>query len=271
MTLPTTTFVAGQDITLTANATDANGLISKVEFYRNGTLISVDTTSPYTALWFNAQKGTYDLTAKATDNSMLTTTSAVVTITVTNSPNSVGKAKGRASSLVNQDYAGAADSSVTNTALATDINLLTVDIEQAYSEFRAESLSFGTTAPAIDSHIRAAILFSKASAGLAMRTASSPNIKNNLLRIASHLAIAEDLMRFNDITKSTLDQSTATKTRTNVAVGQANTGYGLTSISPVAPSSLGAIAGAGNAQPMISDTVFACSRATANCRTKLAD
>ena len=62
--------------------------------------------------------------------------SAVVTITVANSPNSVNRAKGRAGSLVNQEYAGAADSPVTNTALATDINVLTADIEQAYSEFQ---------------------------------------------------------------------------------------------------------------------------------------
>jgi uncharacterized protein (TIGR03437 family) len=259
LTVPTTgaTFVAGQDITLAANATDANGVIMKVEFYRNGTLIGTDTTSPYTALWSSAQKGSYDLTAKATDNSGLSTTSAVVTITVTNSPNSVNKAKGRASTLVNQEYAGAADSSFTNTALASDINLLTADIEQAYTEFRAESASFGATEPAIDSQIRAAILFSKASAGLAMRTATSPNIKNNLLRIASHLAIAEDLMRYNTITKATTDQAVATKTRTNVAVGQASAGYGLISSSPVAPSSLGAITGAGNPQPMIGNIVFA--------------
>jgi uncharacterized protein (TIGR03437 family) len=101
------------------------------------------------------------------------------------------------------------------------------------------------------------MLFSKASSGLAWRTASSPNIKNNLLRIASHLAIAEDLMRFGSISKTTLDQAVATNTRTNVQVGQANAGYGLTSISSVAPSSLGAIAGTGNVQPMISQSVFA--------------
>ena len=59
LTVPTTgaIFVAGQDITLAANATDANGSITKVEFYRNGTLIGTDTTNPYTVVWSNAQKG----------------------------------------------------------------------------------------------------------------------------------------------------------------------------------------------------------------------
>jgi len=40
-------------------------------------------------------------------------------------------------------------------------------------------------------------------------------------------------------------------------VGQSSTGYGLSSMSPVAPSSLGAISGAGNVQPMISQAMFA--------------
>jgi uncharacterized protein (TIGR03437 family) len=181
-------------------------------------------------------------------------------MTVTNSPNSVNRARGHAGSLATQTqsqiYAGAADSGiVSNTALASDITLLTGEIEQAYSEFQLEASSFGpTTMPAIDSQLRSAILFSKATGGLALKAASSPNIKNNLLRITTHLAIAEDLMRFGNITKSTLDSATATRTRINIVVGQAYTGYGMTSISSVAPSSIASISGAGNVQPMTSQT-----------------
>jgi uncharacterized protein (TIGR03437 family) len=174
---------------------------------------------------------------------------------VTNSPNSVNRAKGRAGSLVtqtqSQTYAGAADTNtVSNTALASDIMLLTADIEQAYSEFEVEANSFGTTMPAIDSQLRSAILFSKATAGLALKAATSPNIKNNLLRITTHLAIAEDLMRFGNITKPTLDEATATKTRTNIVVGQANVGS-------VSPSSIASLSGAGNVQPMTAQTELA--------------
>src|SRR5678816_215146 len=48
LTVPTTgsTFVAGDNITLTATASDANG-ISKVEFYQGTTLLGTDTSSPY--------------------------------------------------------------------------------------------------------------------------------------------------------------------------------------------------------------------------------
>ena len=259
------TFVAGTDITLAATASDPGGSISKVDFYRGTTLIGTDTSSPYSIVWSKATKGNYALTAKATDNSGLSTTSAVVSITVTNSPNSVNRAKGRADALVQQTsavaqtqgYAGAADASYAeNATLASEITDLTADISQAYSEFQAESSAFGTTTQAIDVQLRAAMLFSKASTGLAMRAASSPNIKNNLLRIASHLAIAGDLMRYGSITQATADQAYAAKARTDVVVGQASVGYGLTAASSVAPSSLASIAG-GQPQPMASQTVFA--------------
>ncbi|HTG86106.1 MAG TPA: hypothetical protein VL907_03695, partial [Pyrinomonadaceae bacterium] len=129
------------------------------------------------------------------------------------------------------------------------------DIDQAYSEFLSEENSFGA-ANVIDTQIRAAQLFAKASKGLAAKDAGTPNIKNNLLRIAARLAVAEDLMRYGTIKAATATQATATNTRTNLAIGEAATGYGLSSVSPVAPSSLGAIAGAGNVQPMTTKTLF---------------
>jgi uncharacterized protein (TIGR03437 family) len=268
LTVPTTgsSFVAGTDIALAATASDADGSIAKVDFYRGGTLIGTTTTAPYSAVWNNAQKGNYDLYARATDNSGNSTNSAVVSITVTNSPNSVSKARGRADTLAQQtqEYAGAADgTSESNVALATDISGLTNDIQQAYSEFKAESSSFGSSSNAIDNQILAALLFSKASNGLAMKAATSPNIKNNLLRIASHLAIAEDLMRFGYIKPATADEANLTETRTNVVVGRANTGYTLAAVSSVAPASLGSIAGNGNVQPMVSETAYASFSDTA--------
>ena len=253
-------FVAGNDITIAANASDPNGSVTKVDFFRDGTLIGTDTSSPYSVVWSNVAKGIYTLTAKATDNGGLSTTSAPVSITVTNSPNSVTKAKGRADVLAGQagDYAGAADGQhEENTALVTDLSSLVFDIEQAYSEFLSESNSFGNVVNLIDSHIRAAGLFAKASRGLAARDAVSPNIKNNLLRIASHLAIAGDLMRYGTMKSATIDQAVASNTRTSIVVGQAATGYGLNAVSSVAPSSLGAIAGVGNAQPMTMQSAFA--------------
>jgi hypothetical protein len=79
-------YLAGSNITLSANATDTDGTITKVEFYRAGTTLigqSPSTTNPYTFVWTNVPVGTYTLTAKATDNGGATGTStATITINV---------------------------------------------------------------------------------------------------------------------------------------------------------------------------------------------
>ena len=69
-------------VTINANASDADGTVSKVDFYRDGVLLGTDTTSPYGYAWVNPPVGTYVLTAKASDNLGVVTTSAPVTITV---------------------------------------------------------------------------------------------------------------------------------------------------------------------------------------------
>ncbi|UOQ82155.1 Ig-like domain-containing protein [Hymenobacter sp. 5414T-23] len=83
LTSPTaTTFAAPASITLTASATDADGSIAKVEFYQGATLLGSSTAAPYSFQWNNVPVGSYALTAKATDNGGLATTSAPVNITV---------------------------------------------------------------------------------------------------------------------------------------------------------------------------------------------
>jgi hypothetical protein len=75
------TFTAPATITVSANASDSDGTVSKVDFYRNGTLIGTDTASPYAIVMSGVAAGSYQLTAKATDNAGAITTSATVTIT----------------------------------------------------------------------------------------------------------------------------------------------------------------------------------------------
>jgi hypothetical protein len=69
-------------ITINANAADADGTISKVEFFNGSSLLGSDLSSPYSYVWNNLAAGNYTITAKATDNSNAVTTSASVTITV---------------------------------------------------------------------------------------------------------------------------------------------------------------------------------------------
>lgn len=83
VTAPTngTHYATPQQITITANASDSDGTISNVEFFRNGISIGSDATSPYSINWTIPSTGSYALTAKAYDNSSNTTTSAAVNIT----------------------------------------------------------------------------------------------------------------------------------------------------------------------------------------------
>jgi GH18 family chitinase len=82
--LNNSSFTAPATLTLTANAADADGSISKVDFYNGATLLGTDAASPYSFSWSNIGAGTYTITAKATDNSGSLTTSAPVVFTVNN-------------------------------------------------------------------------------------------------------------------------------------------------------------------------------------------
>ena len=79
-------FTAPASITITANAADSDGSISKVEFYNGSTLLSTSTSSPYTYSWTNVAAGNYSLTAKAYDNVQAVTTSSAISVKV-NAPN----------------------------------------------------------------------------------------------------------------------------------------------------------------------------------------
>jgi predicted phage tail protein len=77
-------FIAPATITLTANAAapEANGTVASVEFLANGTPIGSTATKPYTLAWSVTAPGSYQLTARATDEQGASTTSSLRTITV---------------------------------------------------------------------------------------------------------------------------------------------------------------------------------------------
>ncbi|PRY90887.1 Ig-like domain-containing protein, partial [Mongoliibacter ruber] len=77
-----TEYAIGESVTITADATDADGAITKVDFYVNGSLIGSDNTAPFTANWNATGSGNFELTAVATDDRNGETTSAAVTVTV---------------------------------------------------------------------------------------------------------------------------------------------------------------------------------------------
>ena len=86
------TYTAPASITISANASDSDGSIAKVEFFNGSTLLATDASAPYSYTWTGVAAGSYNITAKATDNSGAATTSAAVSISITNptNPGNVG-------------------------------------------------------------------------------------------------------------------------------------------------------------------------------------
>lgn len=76
------TYAAPATITITANAADSNGTVTKVDFFQGTTLLGSKTVAPYSHTWTGVAGGTYSLTAKATDNAGAATTSTPVSVTV---------------------------------------------------------------------------------------------------------------------------------------------------------------------------------------------
>ncbi len=72
----------GSSIKITANASDADGSVTKVEFFQGSTKLGESNRSPFAYTWNNAKTGAYILTAKATDNKGATTTSASVSVRI---------------------------------------------------------------------------------------------------------------------------------------------------------------------------------------------
>ncbi|OYW76022.1 MAG: hypothetical protein B7Z37_10790 [Verrucomicrobia bacterium 12-59-8] len=86
ITSPTGGVVYAGNITLTADATDTDGTVSKLEFFNGATKLGETTTAPYSLLWSSVAVGSYTLTAKSTDNDGAVTTSAAVSINVQAAP-----------------------------------------------------------------------------------------------------------------------------------------------------------------------------------------
>jgi len=79
-------FQAGNNVSLSASASEAKGAIAKVEFYNGASLLGTATSAPYNFIWSNVAAGNYSITAKAYDNSNNTVTSSLAAIMVSGLP-----------------------------------------------------------------------------------------------------------------------------------------------------------------------------------------
>jgi hypothetical protein len=84
ITAPTNgaTFAPGANISIAASASDPDGTVSKVEFFAGTNKLGEDLTYPYQYDWVSPATGTYQLSARVTDNTGVSNSSPVVNITV---------------------------------------------------------------------------------------------------------------------------------------------------------------------------------------------
>jgi hypothetical protein len=75
-------YTAAASVSLSANAATLYNALSYVSFFTNGALLGVVTNPPYAFTTTGLAAGTYALTARATDGSGLSSTTAPVSITI---------------------------------------------------------------------------------------------------------------------------------------------------------------------------------------------
>jgi len=79
-------FFTPTNISISALASDNDGTIKLVEFFRDNIKLGERTNAPYTFVWTNVPRGQFHLTARATDDRAGVTLSSPVVIDVDNSP-----------------------------------------------------------------------------------------------------------------------------------------------------------------------------------------
>jgi len=114
------TFNSPASITFSANATDSDGTVTKVEYFNGSQSIGSSSASPYNVAWNNVAAGTYTITAKATDNSNAVTSSSAITINVKTVVSNQPPAVSISSPANNASFN--APASITFSANATDVD-----------------------------------------------------------------------------------------------------------------------------------------------------
>ena len=75
-------FFSPANIEITAQASDTDGQVTRVDFFRGDFQIGSDTTAPYSMVWSNVQAGSYNISARATDNAGAIRWSGPVSVSV---------------------------------------------------------------------------------------------------------------------------------------------------------------------------------------------
>lgn len=115
-------YTAPASVIITANASDADGTIQKVEFYQGSTLLGEDASAPYSYTWNNVSAGLYSITAKAIDNLGAYTYSAAVAIKVVNPGDPMSSSSAIAAGM--DDVEESSTGNISSNVNSTDIELI---------------------------------------------------------------------------------------------------------------------------------------------------
>jgi hypothetical protein len=102
-------FAAGSGIMLSANATDLDGSVAKVEFFDGSTLVGESASNPFSINWNGANVGHHIVSARATDDQNASRTSAPVDVFVHSSGGTLSGSMAFPPSFVDLTSAGTAD------------------------------------------------------------------------------------------------------------------------------------------------------------------
>ncbi|HWF18033.1 MAG TPA: Ig-like domain-containing protein [Verrucomicrobiae bacterium] len=167
-------FAAPGIVSITASASDSDGSVTNVAFFDGATFLGQTNNTPYTVT-ASLAAGSHALTAVATDNAGLSTTSAIVnvtvsaanvppTVTITNPPNNA--VFGNTDTITVQTSASDSDGTVTNVQLFNGTNLL--------RSFTNAPYNFSGTALAGNFALGTNILTAVAKDNLGATTTSAP-------------------------------------------------------------------------------------------------
>ncbi len=120
------TFTAPATITFAATASDSDGTVTRVDFYRGSILIGSDTSSPYSYNWTNVATGSYQLSAVARDDDGATRTSTGANVTVSTRPNQLPTVS-ITSPIAGRSFTAPASLTITAAASDSDGTIARVD------------------------------------------------------------------------------------------------------------------------------------------------
>jgi len=115
-------YAQGEDIVITATASDPDGTIDRVEFLAGATLLATDSAAPYEYTWSGAAAGEYAITAVAYDDGGA---SALDSASISVTPS--GGWTGEALLVVANTNLGSGDSAARNRLQALGYNVTVVD------------------------------------------------------------------------------------------------------------------------------------------------